>query len=85
MKKIICVMGVAVACAFAAFAGAPPALRDGEPAVLQGAILWLDADKFKNASSDWEMEVVPTRTGRPWAWSFSISLTTARYLALFVL
>ena len=55
MKKTALLL-LAASLASAAFSGAPPALQDGEPDVLQGAILWLDADKFRNASSDWEME-----------------------------
>ena len=38
-----------------AFSGAPPALKAGEPDVLQDAVLWLDADVYKNASPGWEM------------------------------
>ena len=38
--------------AFAAFSGAPSALRAGEPAVLQESVLWLDAFDFKGAPQD---------------------------------
>jgi len=48
---------LAAVCAFAAFADAPPALRDGEPRVLQGSLLWLDACDFKNAPQDAEVEM----------------------------
>ena len=57
MKKTMCVTGVAAACWFAAFAGAPPALRDGEPRELQESLLWLDAYEFKSAPQNTEMEM----------------------------
>ena len=54
MKKNVLLL-LTAAFAYAAFSGAPPALKVGEPDVLQDAVLWLDADVYKNASPGWEM------------------------------
>ena len=47
-------VAAALACvaASAALSGAPPALRNGEPAVLQDSVLWLDACDFKGSPQD---------------------------------
>jgi len=47
-----------------AFSGAPPALKAGEPDVLQDAVLWLDACDFKGASSDASREMEGGWTSR---------------------
>ena len=54
MKKNVLLL-LTAAFAYAAFPGAQPVLKAGEPDVLQRAVLWLDADVYKNASTGWEM------------------------------
>ena len=54
MKKNVLLL-LTAAFAYAAFPGAQPVLKAGVPDVLQRAVLWLDADVYKNASTGWEM------------------------------
>ena len=51
MEKNVLLL-LTAALASAAFSGAPPALRPGEPAVMQDSVLWLDAGDFRGASPD---------------------------------
>ena len=62
MKKIPFVL-LAALVASSAFSGAPPALKAGEPDVLQDAVLWLDADYYRPLTWDWEMERWDARGG----------------------
>ena len=77
MKKIALLL-LAASLASAAFSGAPPALQDGEPDVLQGAVLWLDACDFKGVPQDVCFEMDDGWRGRGACTCSTAEVDTAR-------
>ena len=77
MKKTAPLL-LAASLASAAFSGAPPALKDGEPDVLQGAVLWLDACDFKGAPQDVCFEMDDGWRGRGACTCSTAEVDTAR-------